>query len=149
MEKKKRDAARTQHYHTHPAHHSTPHRPHHAYTPPTGTHTRLHTRLHTPPTHRLQERTQAYTQAHTQAYTRLHTHAQAPTGACRRGLGERHPSVTTPETTCDHQPCTSPLERAHTSTQRCTAASRFNGFTLGLYRLSKPSPMFHSTQVPA
>ena len=30
------------------------------------------------------------------------------TGARRRGLGERHTSVTTPETTCDHQPLHQP-----------------------------------------
>src|SRR5579859_2000568 len=109
--------------HTHPAHHTT------GTPPPRRTHTHARTRS---------KRARARTRT---KYGR--------TGARRRGLGERHPSVTTPETTCDHKPCTSPLERAHTSTQRCTAASRFNGFTLGLYRLSKPSPMFHSTQVPA
>ncbi len=108
--------------------HATP-PAHHLHTPPRRTHTHARTRS---------KRARARTRT---KYGR--------TGARRRGLGERHPSVTTPETTCDHKPCTSPLERAHTSTQRCTAASRFNGFTLGLYRLSKPSPMFHSTQVPA
>ena len=40
----------------------------------------------------------------------------------RRGQGERHPSVTTPEMTCDHllhQPLHQPIERAHTE---CTQA---------------------------
>ena len=92
--------------HTIPPHSATPHRLHHhttqrlhsAYTAPTGTHTHAH-----PPT-------PAYKNVHARLHRRTHrrTHrrarAQAPTGACRRGLGERHPSVTTPETTCDHQP---------------------------------------------
>ena len=77
----------------HSTHHRLPSQPAHHHT------SAYHSTPRTQPqpsttqrTHRLQER------AH------RHTGAQAPTGACRRGLGERHPSVTTPETTCDHQP---------------------------------------------
>ena len=65
-------------------------------------HTTPH-RLHST-AHRLQERAPARTHRRARLHTRLHTGAQAPTGAHRRGLGERHPSVTTPETTCDHSP---------------------------------------------
>ena len=46
-------------------------------------------------------------EARTRAFYTAHAHTRTKygrTGACRRGLGERHTSVTTPEMTCDHQP---------------------------------------------
>ena len=75
---------------------ATPHHPpsrtphlHTAYT---------HRTPRTPPPTEVQHRVPSRLNERT--HTRLHT----PTGAHRRGLGERHPSVTTPETTCDHPP---------------------------------------------
>ena len=79
----------------------------------------------TPRTHRLHERTRTHRHAH--------TGAQAPTGACRRGLGERHPSVTTPETTCDHPPYHPSTERAQSEPQPPQGLMLYSWFVLGLY----------------
>ncbi len=89
------------------AQHRTPHSVHRTCTPPRRTRTRA-----------LRTRTPAHARSE---YGR--------TGAHRRGRGERHPSVTTPETTCDHL-----LHLLHTRaqsvhracTERAAGASRFN-----------------------
>ncbi len=97
---------------------------HRLYTERAHAHTRAH-RLHRTCTPPRRTRTRALR-------TRTPAHARSEygrTGAHARGRGERHPSVTTPETTCDHL-----LHLLHTRaqsvhracTERAAGASRFN-----------------------
>ena len=59
-----------------------------------------------PPAHHPHHHVHTATKMNARArtHTRAHRRSGTHTGAHRRGLGERHPSVTTPETTCDHPP---------------------------------------------